>query len=269
MLRTFRDSLEKNQKYFEFINESISKLAASIPKINSKADSVKVIIAFQIFFFKHFISFAKIYYFKQADVELFLKDYFEALEAHKETLLRQIAKAKEMKHLSIMEQQECLRKSAQESKQANLFADSLLKNGNDTEILIFIGTLLNRFEYCQKMSSDPKIPDAFQFLSCNLAPATKQQHNIPLYGIIATQVADPKFSILEIEEPIILRINRRSELKMIAKDSDDRPLCHGGLKLIVELRYKDDPNKRPVTEVIDCFIDTMKLHDLNIFLIDK
>lgn len=42
MLRTFRDSLEKNQKYSEFINESISKLAASIPKINTKADLVKV-----------------------------------------------------------------------------------------------------------------------------------------------------------------------------------------------------------------------------------
>lgn len=198
-------------------------------------------------------------------MEQFLKDYFEALEAHKETLLRQIAKAKEMKHLSIMEQQECLQKRAQESKQANLFADSLLKNGNDTEILIFVGTLLHRFEYCQKMSSDPKIPDAFQFLRDIRAPATKKQLNIPMYGIIATQAADPKFSTLEVEEPI-LRIHRRSELKMIAKDSDDHPLCHGGIKLIVELRYKDDPNKRLVTEVTYYYmIDTIKLRFKNIF----
>lgn len=203
----------------------------------------------------------KIYCTKQTDVEQFLKDYFEALEAHKETLLRQIAKAKAMKHLSIMEQQECLQKRAQESKQANLFADSLLKNGNDTEILIFVGTLLHRFQYCQKMSSDPKIPDAFQFLREIRAPATQNQNNVPMYGIIATQVPDAKFTTLEVEEPIILRIHRRYELKMIAKDSDDHPLCHGGIKLIVELRYKDDPNKRLVTEVINYYylIDTMKL----------
>lgn len=152
-----------------------------------------------------------------------------------------------------MEQQEYLRERVQESKVVNLFADNLIKNGNDTEILVFISILQHRFEHCQKskMSIDPKIPDAFKFLREIRAPATQQQHNIPMYGIIATQIADPQFSTLEIEEPIILRINRRVELKMIAKDCDDRPLCHGGLdaKLSVELRFKDDPIKTIVTEV--------------------
>lgn len=187
----------------------------------------------------------------QKDVEQFLKDYFEALEAHKETLLRQIAKAKEMKQLSIMEQQEYLKKHVLESKQANSFAESLLKNGNETEILIFVGIILHRFEFCQKsrMSIDPKIPDAFQFLREIRAPATQQQHNIPMYGIIATQIADPKYCTLEVDEPIVLRIYRRTELRLIARDCDDRPLCHGGIKLTVELRYKDDPSKHIVTEV--------------------
>lgn len=156
-----------------------------------------------------------------------------------------------MKHSSIIEQRECLQKRVQESKQANSFAESLIKNGNDTEILIFVGILLHRFEYCQKskISIDPKIPDAFQFLREIQAPATQQQHNIPMYGIIATQIADPKNCTMEIEEPIVLRIHRRTELKIIARDCDDRPLCHGGIKLVVELRYKDDPNKSVITEV--------------------
>lgn len=150
-----------------------------------------------------------------------------------------------------MEQQEYLRKRARESKQANTFAENLFKNGCDTEILIFVGLLQNRFEQCQKskMSIDPKIPDSFHFLREIRAPSTRAQRNIPLYGIIATQVADPKFCTLEIEEPIILRVYRRAELRMISRDCEDRPLCHGGIKLDVNLRYKDDPNKQVITEV--------------------
>lgn len=43
MLKTFRDSLERNQKLTEFVNDSIFRLASSIPKINAKADAVQVI----------------------------------------------------------------------------------------------------------------------------------------------------------------------------------------------------------------------------------
>lgn len=156
-----------------------------------------------------------------------------------------------MKHLSVMEQQEYLLKRARESKQANAFAENIFKNGCEAEILIFVGLMQHRFEFCQKskMSIDPKIPDSFQFLRDIRAPATKAQHNIPLYGIIATQVADPKYCTLEIEEPIILRIYRRAELRVQSRDGDDRALCHGGVELKVSLQYKDDPNKQVLTEV--------------------
>lgn len=177
----------------------------------------------------------------QNEIEQFLKDYFEALEAHKETLLRQIAKAKESKHMSILEQQEYLEKRANEAKQANMFAENLLASGSEVEILTFVGTLQRRFDHCQKSktSIDPKIPDAFRFLPEIRAPATQAQHNIPMYGIIATQLPDPKWCVLEIEEPIILRVHRRAELRMISKDCDDRRLCHGGITLLVEAKYKD------------------------------
>lgn len=154
-----------------------------------------------------------------------------------------------------MEQQDYLRKRAHESKVVHNFAENLMKSGSDPEILVFVGILLRRFDHCQKskMSIDPKIPDAFQFLREIRAPGTQQQHNIPMYGIIATQVADPKYSTIDNDGPIILRINRRIELKMVARDCDDRPLCHGGLgtKLRVDLWFKDDPNKRISTEVGD------------------
>lgn len=126
------------------------------------------------------------------EIEIFLKDYFEALDAHRESLFRQIIKAKELKSLSIMEQQEYLQKRAHESKQANSFAENLLENGNDIEILTFIGILQNRFDFCQKakIPAEPKISDTFQFIREVRAPITPQQHNIPIYGVLATQEID-------------------------------------------------------------------------------
>lgn len=124
----------------------------------------------------------------QDEIEGFLKDYFEALEAHKETLLRQITKATEVKSLSIMEQQEYFKKRSHELKQANSFAENLLLNGNDVEILTFIGILQNRFEFCQKskMPVDSKVTNTLGFLREIRAPITPQQHNIPIYGVLAT-----------------------------------------------------------------------------------
>lgn len=126
------------------------------------------------------------------EIEIFLKDYIEALDAHREALFRQINKAKELKSLSIMEQQEYLQKRANESKQANLFAENLLHNGNDIKILTFIGILQNRFDFCQKVKipAEPKISDTFEFIRDIRAPITPQQHNIPIYGVLATQEID-------------------------------------------------------------------------------
>lgn len=147
-------------------------------------------------FFQHLYAFNDIQCEKylQNEVELFLKEYVEALDAHKEALLQQIAKIRDGKSLSIKEQQEYLKRRANELKQANLFAGNLLKNGNEIEILTIIGILQKRFEFCQKLlyqiPIEPDTGDSFQFLREERAPPTSQQHNIPIYGVLVTQDDD-------------------------------------------------------------------------------
>lgn len=250
-LKLIKESLERNRKFHEYVNDSISKLANSVKKIDHRADIVQVSCRLShLFRFSHCFSFVP-----QSEIDQFLSDYFEALEAHKQTLLRQVAKAKENKHLLIAEQQKYLEKRATEAKTANKFAENLLSNGSDIEILTFVGALVRRFEFCQKQqnaaSIDPKIPDSMRFLPDLRAPSTQAQHNIPLYGIIATQEADPKYCTLDVIEPIIVRLHRRVELRMLSKDSDDHPMCHGGIKLDATCRYKDAPNKLVTLHVSD------------------
>lgn len=42
-LKLVKESLERNRKFFNYVNDSISKLSASVKKINNQADIVQVI----------------------------------------------------------------------------------------------------------------------------------------------------------------------------------------------------------------------------------
>lgn len=123
-------------------------------------------------------------------MEHYLQQYFEALEAHKRTLLKQIATAKETRTQEIILQQKQLGNRSVEVSNATLFADDLLSDGNDMEILALVGTLLRRFDYFYKTNEpcETKLADSLRFLPEVRAPETQKQNNIPMYGIIATRV---------------------------------------------------------------------------------
>lgn len=125
------------------------------------------------------------------EIEIFFKDYCEALKLHKESLLRQISRAKELNTLAIIEQQEYLQEQQHESKYASQFAENLLRNGNDFEILTLVGVLKNHFDVCQKVNIQAKSNlRNFEFLRKVQASTTSQQYNIPIYGILAAHDID-------------------------------------------------------------------------------
>lgn len=47
-IKEFKDAFERNRNFCEYVNDSISKLNGSMPKINAKADAVQVV--FLIFY---------------------------------------------------------------------------------------------------------------------------------------------------------------------------------------------------------------------------
>lgn len=40
-----------------------------------------------------------------------------------------------------------------------------------------------------------------------------------------------------------LRIHKKAELILISKDNNDRQMCHGGLTIVVEIKYKDTSSR--------------------------
>lgn len=159
--------------------------------------------------------------------------------------------------MSIKDQQIDLSKRASDANTVIKFTDELLSNGSEIEILSFVGILLRRFDYCQKskVPLDSKTSDTLKFLPEIRAPTAKSENNviIPLYGIITTQIAVPKFCTLQSDDLMFLRIHRKAEIVMVARDCYDKQLCHGGLTINVDLKYKDSSKHIP-TDVRKCFL---------------
>lgn len=215
-IKHIKNSLDKTRPVSDYANHTISKLNSLNKKVNDRCNQV------------------------QNDVENFLTDYFQALELHKATLLNQISRARQNKLELIKNQQIELEKRSQNAKHVIEFTKDLLSDGSDVEIMTFVSILMKRFDQCQRAgNTDEKLSDSIRFLSEVRAPSTKPQNNIPLFGIITTQTAVPKYSTLETKDLMNLRVHKKAELVVLSKDNNERPLCHGGLSVVAEIRYKD------------------------------
>lgn len=254
--KLIKNSLDKTRPLTDYANHTILKLNGISRKINLKCDSV------------------------QNEVEGFLADYLQGLEVHRRTLLNQIGRAKENKIETIRIHQNEIEKHSMEAQTAIDFTEDLLSDGCEVEILSFVGLLMKKFSSCQKSNIflDTKISESLQFLPEVKAPSTKAQNNIPMYGIITTQTAVPKFCTLQTDGLMNLRVLKKAELVMLSKDGNDRPLCHGGLIINTELRYRDVSgrwvptqvsDKRDGTYVISFIPDTAGIMNLTIEIKNK
>lgn len=215
---TLKEAKDNTKPLSTYAIHSISKLGDISKKINNKCDWV------------------------EDEVEIFLSQYFEALEVHKRTLLNQIARCRETKMDMIQCQQMDLELRSNEAKTAIEFTETLLKDGTDEENLMFVSLLLKKFDRCRSSDAalDVKITDSLQFLSEVRAPSNQAQFNIPLYGIITTQIAVAKNCTLESMSGLSnLRVNKKAEVVLQTRDIEDRKMCHGSADVDVEVKFRD------------------------------
>ncbi|KAI8041879.1 tripartite motif-containing protein 45 isoform X1 [Drosophila gunungcola] len=189
----------------------------------------------------------------QNQVERYMQEYIEALEVHRRTLIQQISRARESKVEVVLKQQLDLEKRTQQALDAVRFSQELCEIGADVEILSYAAILLRRLEYCQQFKPpvDPKISDSLHFLPKIRAPSTKDQRDIPLYGIITMQVVEPGLCTLEWQGFSQLRLHKKADLLLHSRDADGVSLCHGGLEINCMLKYKESSSKFLPVEVSD------------------
>lgn len=229
-IETLKEAKDNTKPLSTYAIHSISKLNDISKKINQKCDSV------------------------EHDVESFLVQYFEALEVHKRTLLHQIERCRETKMDMIQCQQMDLERRSNEAKTAIMFTETLLKDGSDEENLMFVSLLLRKFENCcsSDKAMDVKIADSLQFLPEIKAPSNQAQNNIPLFGIITTQIAIARNCTLETITGLMnLRVHKKAELTLQTRDIEDRAMCHGSAIVDVTVSYRDVTFKTLPVHVTD------------------
>lgn len=229
-IQTLREAKDNTKPLSTYAIHSISKLNDISKKINQKCDAV------------------------EHDVESYLVEYFEALEVHKRTLLNQIARCRETKMDMIQCQQIDLERRSTEAKTAISFTETLLRDGTEEENLLFMSLLLRKFDNCRSSDRalDVKITDSLQFLPEVKAPSNQAQNNIPLFGIITTQVAIARNCTLETLAGLMnLRVLKRAEIVMQTRDIEDQAMCHGSAEVDVTVSYRDVTFKTIPVQVND------------------
>lgn len=221
-----KDAKNNTKPLTTYAIHSISKLTEVSKKINQKCDIV------------------------QQEVLTFLMEYFEALEVHKRTLLNQIARCRETKMDMLQSQQMDLERRTNEAKSAIAFTESLLAEGTEVENLLFVNMLLKRFDACRssERALDIKINDSLQFLPDVKAPSK----NIPIFGIITTQIAVARNCTLENLNGLMnLRVHKKAELVLMTRDNEERAMCHGCAAVEVTVYYRDVTFKTLPVQITD------------------
>ncbi|KAH8237974.1 hypothetical protein KR032_009370 [Drosophila birchii] len=227
--KQLREATDQTRPLCQYAEHSIERLNEIARGINARCDDI------------------------QSQVERYMQGYMEALEVHRRTLLQQISRARESKVEVVLKQQLDLEKRTQQAMEAVRFSQELCEIGADVEILSFVGILLRRLEFCQQFKPpvDPKISDSLHFLPKIRAPSTKDQRDIPLYGIITMQVVEPGLCTLQWEGFSQLRLHKKADLLLHSRDADGVSLCHGGLEINCMIKYKDSNSKFLPVEVSD------------------
>lgn len=133
----------------------------------------------------------------QDEVEQFIESYIRAVEEHRQTLQLQVMKARDVKLQAIACQQLELERRVENVNDAVQFAEDILAEGTDVEVLSFVGPLLKRLEWCSNTEElyETRTSENLKLLKEELSLRCGSG-DYQLYGVISTQCIEPQFCVV-------------------------------------------------------------------------
>lgn len=180
------------------------------------------------------------------EIERFTANYIRAVEEHREQLFKQLRQARQEKLNTVDIHRSELQKHFHDAEEAIRFANDLLKEGSEIELLSFVAPVMKRLEVCYKSEAllpELKISESLQFLPEEVS-STSENACCPLYGVITTQTISVKHCVLHTNGLQNLRVGRRAEAVLETRDRSDNALQRGGEQVSAELRHRDGGTSR-------------------------
>ncbi|XP_060801366.1 E3 ubiquitin-protein ligase TRIM45 isoform X2 [Amyelois transitella] len=179
----------------------------------------------------------------ESEVQTWAEDYRRAVEAHTRALCTAAARARARYRQKVEEKNRELEDRSAQAAEAIKFAEELLSEGRDDEVLSLSGPALRRLQQLGERA--PAAPR----LSLRLAPAAPAQP--PLVGRLLTAAPDPDQCLLNTEGLQDLRVDCRHDTIFELRDSSGERIWCGGEQVAGYFRRQDSSARPDFARVKD------------------
>lgn len=191
----------------------------------------------------------------ESEIQAWSEQYQRAVEAHGRALCSAAARARARYLHKVEGKNRELKERAEHAKEAVRFAEELLAEAKDEELLSISGSVLRRLERVTELQplADPPL--------CELrfAPLAPVANNSTLFGRLLTQAPDPETCVLSIEDLKDLIVDCQHEVTLELRDSSGERIWCGGEHVVGYFRRRDSSARPDIAAVSDRADGTYKI----------
>ncbi|OXB76237.1 UNVERIFIED_CONTAM: hypothetical protein H355_014645 [Colinus virginianus] len=184
------------------------------------------------------------------EICLFARGYVEAIEEHRDRLLKQLEDLKVQKENLLHLRKAQLQQLLMDMRTGVEFTERLLTSGSDLEILVTKGVVASRLAKLNSAAytTHPSVDDSIQFSPQERAG---QCHGYEVFGAVVCKAVDPAKCTLHGEGLRSARQNELTGFTLLCNDTSGERMGRGGEAVTVTITHKDKKNCAVKSTVCD------------------
>lgn len=171
----------------------------------------------------------------ESSVREWSMQYRRAVEAHTSALSAAAARARDVHRARLEHNTRALDERTQQAEHAVRFAEELLSEGKEDELLSLSGPVIRRLERMTELQPFSEAPR----LELRFAPRAPSTHDATIFGRLLAQATDPEKCVLNTEGLQDLRVDLEHELTLELRDSNGERIWCGGEQVAGYFRRRD------------------------------
>ncbi|CAH1645167.1 unnamed protein product [Spodoptera littoralis] len=183
----------------------------------------------------------------ESEVQEWAAQYRRAVDAHTRALCAAAARARHAHTHTLHHNTSALHDRARHAVDAVRFAEELLSEGKEDELLSLSGPVLRRLERVtelQPLSEPPR-------LELRFAPRAPATHDPTIFGRLLAHAPDPEMCVVNTEGLQDMRVDCEHEVTLELRDSNGERIWCGGEQVAGYFRRRDSSARPSMARVTD------------------
>ncbi|KAJ8729695.1 hypothetical protein PYW08_001276 [Mythimna loreyi] len=183
----------------------------------------------------------------ESEVQEWAAQYRRAVDTHTRTLCASAARARERHQQRLDQKSRALDERARHAVDAVRFAEELLIEGKEDELLSLSGPVLRRLERLTELTPLADAPR----LELRFAPRAPATHDPTIFGRLLAHAPDPDMCVVNTEGLQDLRVDCEHEVTLELRDSNGERIWCGGEQVAGYFRRRDSSARPSLARVED------------------